>query len=47
MDRAHRIGQKKRVLVLRLVTAHSIEERILETATRKMDMDNKVIGAGS
>ena len=47
MDRAHRIGQKKRVLVLRLVTAHSIEERILETATRKLDMDQKVIGAGN
>jgi ATP-dependent helicase STH1/SNF2 len=45
-DRAHRIGQTKRVLVLRLITAHTIEERILETATRKLGMDQKVIGAG-
>ena len=45
-DRAHRIGQKKRVLVIRLITAQSIEERILETATRKLGMDQKVIGAG-
>jgi hypothetical protein len=34
------------VLVLRLITAHTIEERILETATRKLGMDQKVIGAG-
>jgi len=45
-DRAHRIGQKNDVLVLRLVTQHSIEERILEAANYKLDLDSKIIQAG-
>jgi hypothetical protein len=45
-DRAHRIGQKNEVRVLRLVTADSVEENILETARFKLSMDDKVIQAG-
>jgi ATP-dependent helicase STH1/SNF2 len=45
-DRAHRIGQKNDVLVLRLVTQNSIEEKILEAANYKLDLDSKIIQAG-
>ena len=46
MDRAHRIGQKKQVYVYRLVTDHSIEERILERAAQKLRLDQLVIQQG-
>jgi SNF2 family DNA or RNA helicase len=42
-DRAHRIGQKKAVLVLVLVAAGTIEEAILQRAQQKRDIDAKVI----
>ncbi|KAL3476127.1 SNF2 family N-terminal domain-containing protein [Aspergillus californicus] len=45
-DRAHRIGQKNEVRILRLITSNSIEEKILERAQFKLDMDGKVIQAG-
>ncbi|XP_049848093.1 uncharacterized protein LOC126311188 [Schistocerca gregaria] len=45
-DRAHRIGQKNDVLVLRFVTIASIEEKILEAANYKLDLDSKIIQAG-
>eukprot|EP00730_Choanoeca_flexa_P019626 TRINITY_DN9595_c0_g1_i3.p1 TRINITY_DN9595_c0_g1~~TRINITY_DN9595_c0_g1_i3.p1 ORF type:complete len:1242 (+),score=413.12 TRINITY_DN9595_c0_g1_i3:249-3974(+) len=45
-DRAHRIGQTNEVRVFRLVTANSVEERMLERAREKLDVDNKVIQAG-
>lgn len=45
-DRAHRIGQKNEVRILRLVSANSVEEKILERAKFKLDMDGKVIQAG-
>lgn len=45
-DRAHRIGQKNKVLVLRLITVNSIEEKILERANFKLDLDSKIIEAG-
>jgi superfamily II DNA or RNA helicase len=34
-DRAHRIGQEKRVTVYRLITKHSIEEKIVELHGKK------------
>lgn len=45
-DRAHRIGQKNEVRILRLITSKSVEEKILERAQFKLDMDGKVIQAG-
>jgi hypothetical protein len=45
-DRAHRIGQTKEVRVFRLITVNSVEERMLERAREKLDVDQKVIQAG-
>ncbi|KAL2914601.1 ATP-dependent DNA helicase Snf21 [Polyrhizophydium stewartii] len=45
-DRAHRIGQKKEVRILRLITAKSVEETILARAQFKLEIDGKVIQAG-
>lgn len=45
-DRAHRIGQKNEVRILRLISSNSVEEKILERAQYKLDMDEKVIQAG-
>ena len=43
MARAHRIGQKKLVRIFRLVSAGTVEEKILERAKRKMVLDHLVI----
>ncbi|KAK4047865.1 ATP-dependent DNA helicase Snf21 [Microbotryomycetes sp. JL221] len=45
-DRAHRIGQKKEVRILRLVTERSVEEQVMAGASRKIEMDKKIIQAG-
>ena len=45
-DRAHRIGQKNEVRVLRLCTLNSVEEKILAAARYKLNVDEKVIQAG-
>jgi SWI/SNF-related matrix-associated actin-dependent regulator of chromatin subfamily A protein 2/4 len=45
-DRAHRIGQKNEVRVLRLCTVQSVEEKILAAARYKLNVDEKVIQAG-
>jgi len=45
-DRAHRIGQTKPVMVFRLVTENSVEERIIERAEMKLKLDNVVIQQG-
>ena len=45
-DRAHRIGQKHEVKVIRLISKNTIEEGVLEKAAFKKDMDDKVIRAG-
>ena len=36
MDRAHRIGQKKPVVVYRLATEGTVEEMMIERAQRKV-----------
>ncbi len=45
-DRAHRIGQKNEVRVLRLMTVNTVEEKILAAARYKLNVDSKVIQAG-
>ncbi|KAI9179978.1 chromatin remodeling complex Adenosinetriphosphatase [Blastocladiella emersonii ATCC 22665] len=42
-DRAHRIGQQKQVVVYRLISENAIDEKILERATQKMQLDRMVI----
>lgn len=39
MDRAHRIGQTKQVVVFRFVTEKAIEEKVLERAAQKLRLD--------
>ncbi len=46
MDRAHRIGQTKQVIVFRFVTEQAIEERVLERAAQKLRLDQLVIQQG-
>lgn len=47
MDRAHRIGQTKPVLVFRLATAHSVEGRLLQRANSKLMLERLVIKQGA
>jgi SWI/SNF-related matrix-associated actin-dependent regulator of chromatin subfamily A member 5 len=42
MARVHRIGQKKKVHIYRLVTGDSVEERIITRAEKKLFMDKMV-----
>ena len=46
MDRAHRIGQKKQVIVYRLVAQDTIDERIIQRAEIKKRLDSVVIQQG-
>lgn len=47
MDRAHRIGQTKPVLVLRLATQFSVEGRLLARANSKLALERLVIKRGA
>merc|ERR1719387_211593 len=47
MDRCHRIGQTKPVLVFRLITAGSVEERMLRRAESKLMLERVVIRNGA
>ena len=42
-DRAHRIGQKKQVVIFRFITENAIEEKIIDRATQKLRLDQLVI----
>lgn len=43
MARAHRIGQKKEVLVIRLVASHTVEEIIQKRTMKKLAMTHQVL----
>ena len=43
LSRAHRIGQKNKVLCFQLVTKDSAEERIMQAGRRKMALDHALI----
>lgn len=43
-DRAHRLGQKKPVKVVRLVAKGTVDQSIHETAERKLKLDAAVLG---
>ena len=47
MDRCHRIGQERSVLVFRLITAHSVEGKMLKMASSKMALERLVIKKGA
>lgn len=47
MDRAHRLGQTKQVTVYRLVCKGTIEERILQRAREKSEIQRMVIQGGT
>ena len=46
IDRTHRIGQDKSVVVYRLVSADTIEERVVALQQRKRDLFDQVVGSG-
>lgn len=52
ISRAHRIGQKKTVLVLRFISegpddsTYSVEQKILKRATKKLEAGRQVLAAG-
>lgn len=45
-DRAHRLGQDKKVQVIRIVTLHSIEEKVVALGARKRRLFDTLITAG-
>lgn len=45
-DRCHRIGQTQPVMVYRLVTANTIDQRIVERAATKRRLEKMVIHKG-
>lgn len=47
MDRAHRIGQTRNVIVYRLATRGTVEEQLLESAEAKRKLEKLVIKKGS
>ena len=46
VDRAHRIGQTRPVTVYRLVSANTIEEKVVALQERKRDLFNAVVDDG-
>lgn len=42
-DRAHRIGQKQKVSIMRLLMWHTIEQKMMELKQQKMELYNAVL----
>jgi len=47
VDRTHRIGQDKTVMVYRLVAADTIEEKVMALKARKQDLFSRVVDDGA
>ena len=47
VDRAHRIGQDKPVMVYRLVATGTIEEKVMELKARKAELFTEVVEGGA
>jgi superfamily II DNA or RNA helicase len=47
VDRAHRLGQTKQVMVYRMVSEGTIEEKVMELKSRKAALFDSVIGDGT
>ena len=45
-DRCHRIGQKRTVMVYRLATAATVEEKVLHAAKQKLKLEQLVVSKG-
>merc|ERR1712060_963135 len=45
-DRCHRIGQTKRVMVYRLATAGTVEQKVLDAAKQKLKLEQLVVSKG-
>jgi SNF2 family DNA or RNA helicase len=45
IDRAHRIGQTRRVFAYRLITRNTVEEKVLELQATKRDLADAIINA--
>merc|ERR1719359_1309422 len=45
-DLCHRIGQKKTVMVYRLATAATVEEKVLHAAKQKLKLEQLVVSKG-
>ena len=45
IDRAHRIGQTRRVFAYRLICRDTVEEKILELQQKKRDLADAIISA--
>ena len=46
IDRTHRIGQTKNVMVYRLISSGTIEEKVLALQDRKRDLFTQVVDDG-
>ena len=44
LSRAHRLGQQNKVMIYRLVSRDSVEERILQVAKKKLLLEHVVVG---
>lgn len=44
--RVHRVGQRREVRVLRILTESGVERHIEQRCAEKLDMENKIMGAG-
>ncbi len=47
IDRAHRLGQERRVLAFRLIARGTVEEKVARLQARKRDLYDAILGEGS